>query len=144
MESGCNLPEDLYYVIEKHVWARPDGDVVVVGLTDVAQHLAKTVISVSLKSAGKPVKLGKSLATVESGKWVGPVPSPVEGEVIEVNQNLAAHPGLLNEDPYGAGWVARVRAVDWSTDLERLATGPDGVAEYEAFLKEQGITCGGE
>ena len=84
--SGCNLPEDLFYLVEKHVWARMDGDVLVVGLTDVAQHLAKTVISVSLKPAGKEIKAGRSLATVESGKWVGPVPSPVDGEVLEVNQ----------------------------------------------------------
>jgi len=140
-ENGCELPEDLYYLIEKHVWARPDGGEVVIGLTDVAQNLAKTIISVSLKAAGKPVKKGRSLATVESGKWVGPVPCPVEGEVLAVNERLAGTPGLLNSDPYGEGWVARVAPSNWEGDLGELVTGVDGVQQYKAFLDDQGIAC---
>lgn len=142
--SGCNLPEDLFYLVEKHVWAKLEGDVLIVGLTDVAQHLAKTVISVSLKPAGKEIKAGRSLATVESGKWVGPVPSPVDGEVLEVNQSLSSQPGLLNADPYGEGWVAKVKPADWALSSESLVTGPDGVAVYEEFLSEQGIVCKGD
>lgn len=142
--NGCNIPEDLFYVVEKHVWAKLDGDVVVVGLTDVAQSLAHTIISVSLKGAGKPIKRGKSLATVESGKWVGPVPSPVEGQIIAVNTDLAANPSLLNRDPYGEGWIARLQPTDWSIDVVELVTGSQGVAAYQEFLDSQGISCGGE
>jgi glycine cleavage system H protein len=141
---GCNIPDDLYYIVDKHVWARPEGDVIVVGLTDVAQSLAKTIISVSLKPAGKTVKAGRSLATVESGKWVGPVPSPVEGEVVEVNTALSSSPHKLNDDPYGEGWVAKIKAADWGKDSGSLVTGSDGVAKYQEFLEEQGITCEGE
>ena len=79
--SNCNLPEDLYYVVEKHVWARHEDGVVTVGLTDVAQNLAKGIISVSPKKVGRKVEAGKSVATVESSKWVGPVPCPVAGEI---------------------------------------------------------------
>ena len=140
--NRCNIPEDLYYVVDKHVWARPEGDLVVVGLTDVAQNLAKTVISVSLRGAGKSVKKGRSVATVESGKWVGPVPSPVEGEVVEVNEALAASPGTLNRDPYGAGWVAKVRPANWEADVADLVTGAEGVEAYRAFLEAEGIVCG--
>jgi len=140
--NHCNIPDDLYYVVEKHVWARPEGDLVVVGLTDVAQNLAKTVISVSLRGAGKSVKKGRSVATVESGKWVGPVPSPVEGEVVEVNEALAASPSTLNRDPYGAGWVAKVRPSNWDADVADLVTGPEGVEAYRAFLEAEGIVCG--
>ncbi|WP_276947182.1 glycine cleavage system protein GcvH [Ferrimicrobium acidiphilum] len=139
--NGCDLPEDLYYLIEKHVWARPDGDEVIIGLTDVAQNMAKTIISVSLKAAAKPIKRGRSLATVESGKWVGPVPCPVEGEVISVNERLMTSPGLLNSDPYGEGWVARVRPNDWSSDVTQLVTGADGVGAYREFLDAEGIVC---
>lgn len=139
---SCNLPEDLYYLVDRHVWVRPEGDVLVVGLTDVAQNLAKTIISVSLKPAGKPVKAGRSLATVESGKWVGPVPAPVDGEVVEVNSALATHPGLLNDDPYGEGWVAKLRAEAFDPQSAGLVTGDEGIARYSSFLEEQGISCG--
>lgn len=139
--NHCEIPEELYYVVDKHVWARPEGELVVVGLTDVAQSMARTVISVSCRAAGKPVKKGKSIATVESGKWVGPVPCPVAGEVVEVNEAVVATPSLVNEDPYGQGWIAKVRAEDWSRDAVDLATGPEGVERYRSFLEAEGISC---
>ena len=77
--NHCNLPEDLYYVVGKHVWARREGDLVTVGMTDVAQHMAKTIVAVTPKAPGKTVQKGRNIATVESGKWVGPVPAPVSG-----------------------------------------------------------------
>jgi glycine cleavage system H protein len=140
--NGCNLPEDLYYVVGKHVWARRDGDLVTVGLTDVAQNMAKTIIAVTPKGAGKPVKKGRNVATVESGKWVGPVPAPVGGEIVEVNQALTGSPGLINSDPYGEGWVARLRPDNWDADATDLVTGPGGVEEYRRFLDAEGINCG--
>ncbi|HVB46409.1 MAG TPA: glycine cleavage system protein GcvH [Streptosporangiaceae bacterium] len=141
--NNCNIPEDLYYVIGKHVWARRDGELVTVGMTDVAQNLAKSIIAVTPKAAGKAVAKGKNIATVESGKWVGPVPAPVGGEIVEVNEALAATPGLINSDPYGAGWVARLRPGDWDADAADLASGPEGIEAYRAFLDEEGIACGG-
>lgn len=138
---GCDIPEDLYYLVDKHVWARVSGDLVEIGLTDVAQGMAKTIISVSLKEPGKAVKKGRSLATVESGKWVGPVPSPVAGEVVEVNSVLTTVPSTINTDPYGAGWVARVRCADWAADSADLVTGAEGVDAYRRFLEAEGISC---
>jgi glycine cleavage system H protein len=138
---GCNIPDDLYYLVEKHVWARRDGDVVTVGLTDVAQSLAKTILSVSLKSVGKRVAKAKSVATVESSKWVGPVPSPVTGEIVEVNEAVAGEPARINGDPYGEGWIARLRADDWETDAVDLVTGAAGVEAYGQFLEAEGIIC---
>lgn len=139
--NECNLPDDLFYLVEKHVWARPDGDVVVVGLTDVAQNLAKSIISVTLKKQGKMLAKGKSLGTVESGKWVGPVPAPVAGEIVAVNDALTADPGLLNSDPYGEGWVAKLAATDWATDSAELVTGQAGLDAYKAFMDAEGISC---
>ncbi len=141
--NNCDLPEDLYYVIEKHVWARRDGDLVTVGMTDVAQNLAKSVVSVTPKAAGKTVARGRNIATVESGKWVGPVPAPVTGEIAEVNAALVATPGLINSDPYGEGWVARLRPADWEAEVADLASGPEGIEAYRQFLDAQGISCGG-
>jgi glycine cleavage system H protein len=141
---SCHIPEDLYYLVEKHVWGRREGEEVVVGLSDVAQHLAKTIISVTVKDAGKPIRKGRSVATVESGKWVGPVPSPVSGTVVAVNEELRSDPALLNRDPYGAGWIARVRCDDWDADAADLVTGPEAVARYQDFLEAEGISCSDE
>lgn len=141
--NNCNIPEDLLYVVDKHVWARRDGDLVTVGMTDVAQNLAKSIIAVTLKKPGRAVVRGRNLATVESGKWVGPVPAPVTGEIAEVNSALETTPGLINSDPYGAGWVARIRPSDWDAESAGLASGPDGVEAYRRFLDAEGIACGG-
>jgi len=139
--NQCNLPEDLFYLVEKHVWARPEGDVVVVGLTDVAQNLAKSIISVTLKKPGRTLAKGKSLGTVESGKWVGPVPAPVAGEIAAVNDALVSSPGLLNSDPYGEGWIAKLVADDWTADSADLVTGQAGLDAYQAFMDQEGISC---
>jgi glycine cleavage system H protein len=141
--NNCNLPEDLYYVVAKHVWARRGGDLVTVGMTDVAQNLAKTIIAVTPKAPGKTIAKGRNIATVESGKWVGPVPAPVSGEIVEVNTALSASPSLINSDPYGEGWVARLRPVDWDADAADLVSGPEGIEAYRRFLNEQAIACDG-
>ena len=143
LASNCNIPEDLFYVIDKHVWARADGGLVTVGMTDVAQNLAKSIIAVTPKKPGKTVARGRSIATVESAKWVGPVPAPVTGEIAEVNSALASSPGLINSDPYGDGWVARLRPANWDAEAGDLASGPEGVEAYRRFLDAEGITCGG-
>lgn len=139
---GCNIPADRYYWIEKHVWVRDDGDdLLTLGITDPAQHLAARVVAVTVKKVGKVLERGQSVATVESGKWVGPVPTPVNGEVVAVNEALAADPTLLNSDPYETGWIARLKASTWSVQRAELATGEHGVDEYGAFLADQGISC---
>lgn len=140
--NGCNIPEDLFYWPEKHVWARPEDDATVtVGVTDVAQFLAKKIISALPKPAGRPAKKGRSLGTIESGKWVGPVTSPVSGEITETNPAMAGDPSIINRDPYGDGWYVRVRPSDWEAESAELVTGLDGVTAYQAFLDAEGISC---
>ncbi len=140
--NNCNIPEDLYYIVDKHVWARREGELVTVGMTDVAQNMAKTIVAVTPKAIGATVKKGRNIATVESAKWVGAVSAPVSGEIVAVNDALATSPGLVNSDPYGAGWIARLRASDWETDAADLVTGPEGVEAYQRFLDAEGISCG--
>lgn len=142
--NNCNIPDDLYYWVEKHTWARrePDGTVVV-GITDVAQHLAKSIISATAKEAGKAVKKGKSAGTVESGKWVGPVTAPVNGTIIAVNPTLKSKPSILNSDPYGEGWFVKIKPENWEADSTDLVTGAAGIEAYQKFLDAQGINCGG-
>lgn len=142
--NGCNIPEELYYWPEKHVWARPEADgTVTVGITDVAQNLAKRFISCTMKKTTKPLEKGKSVATVESGKWVGPVPIPMAGEIVATNEAAAKAPATINEDPYGTGWIARIKPTNWDADKAALVTGAEGVAAYQKFLEQEGIKCGG-
>jgi glycine cleavage system H protein len=139
---SCHLPEDLYYWPEKHVWARLEQDgAVTIGITDAAQNLAGKIVVANIRSPGKTLARGKSAGTLESGKWVGPVPTPVAGEVLEVNEAVRQPPGLINSDPYGAGWVVRLRPDDWSGDAALLVTGADGVEAYRAAIVREGIEC---
>jgi len=140
---GCDIPDDLYYWPEKHVWARPNGDgTVTVGMTDVAQNLAHNIISAMPKGEGRPAKRGRSLGTVESSKWVGPVTSPFDGLIVEANPLMSSDPGVINRDPYGAGWYVRVEPEDWVAASAEMVTGEPGVAAYEEFLAAEGIECG--
>lgn len=139
--NGCDLPDDLYYFVEKHIWLRHEGEEVVMGLTDVAQHLAGKVIAVTIKKVGRSLSKGQSAATVESSKWVGPVPTPVSGEIVAANADLVADPELINRDCYGAGWVVRLKVGNWAEDSVDLVTGADGLEKYQAYLTQEGIKC---
>lgn len=139
---GCNIPEDRFYWVEKHAWVQMESDgTVIIGITDVAQNMAKGIINATPKAVGRKVKKGKSAGTLESGKWVGPVTSPVTGEIIEVNEAVTAKPALINEDPYGDGWFVRVKPEDWDGESADLVTGAAGVEAYQKFLEAEGISC---
>jgi glycine cleavage system H protein len=140
---GCNIPEDRYYWVEKHVWARLEAnDTVTIGITDVAQNMAKGIVNATPKDAGRTVQKGKSAGTLESGKWVGPVTSPVTGEIVEVNEMMKGKPSLINSDPYGEGWFVRVKPTDWAGESVVLVTGDAAVAAYQKFMEEQNISFG--
>lgn len=140
--NNCNVPEDLLYWVREHVWVRSESDgTITIGMTDAAQHLAGIIVTATPKKVGRKVKKAKSAGTVESGKWVGPIKSPVNGEIVGSNEAVVNTPKLLNEDPYGAGWFVRVQPTDWEADKVDLVTGAQAVADYEAFLKEEGIDC---
>jgi glycine cleavage system H protein len=139
--NNCHLPEDLYYLIDRHVWVRPSADgPVTIGITDVARRLAGPIVAVTPKRAGRTVPRGQSVATLESSKWVGPVPAPVAGEIVEVNEDVRRNPSLLNQDPY-AHWIVRLRPSAWEADAAGLVTGAAGLEAYRAFLDREGIRC---
>jgi len=139
---GCKIPEDRYYWVEKHVWAVVvSPQLVRVGMTAVAQKLSGTLNAITAKAPGKEVVKGKSLATAESSKWVGPMPSPLSGKVVKANETLAANPALANSDPYGEGWIAELVPSNLDEELKSLVIGAEGVAAYQAFLEKEGISC---
>jgi glycine cleavage system H protein len=138
---GCNIPEDRYYWVEKHVWARLETDnIVTIGITDVAQNMAKGIVNATPKDVGRTVQKGKSAGTLESGKWVGPVTSPVTGEIVEVNEMMKGKPSLINSDPYGEGWFVRVKPTDWAGESVALVTGDAAIAAYQKFMQEQNLS----
>ena len=137
---GCSIPDDLNYSVENNVWARLEGDGnVTVGMTSYAASLAGQIVSFTPKKVGKDVQKDKSCATVESGKWVGPAKSPVGGEVTEVNDAVAANPGLINSDPYGKGWLVKIKPGDWAADSSGLVTGAAASAAFEAKMNADGF-----
>lgn len=132
---GCNLPDDVLYDVENNIWYRDNGDgTVTVGMTSVAAAMAGQLVAFTPKKAGRPVQAGKSCATVESGKWVGPAKLAFDAEVTEVNDKVSADPKLANSDPYGAGWMVKVRPADWATAKAALVIGTAVAAPYEAKM----------
>ena len=103
-----NIPQDLLYT-KDHEWVRLNGDTAVVGVSDFAQGELGDVVFVQLPTVGTSVKQGQSLGTIEAVKAVADIYSPLSGEVIEVNSVLADKPETMNQDPYGNGWVAKIR-----------------------------------
>lgn len=122
------MPDDLYYE-EHHYWVRVEGDILVMGLDDFAQQLAGQIVYVQLPFDGKALQAGKKFAKVESGKWLGTVYAPVDGEIHSTNQELELKPGLINEDCYGKGWMYKIRPKDMG-QISRLMKGRDAVEPW--------------
>lgn len=143
---GCQIPEDLYYWVDKHIWVKPvDGDRVRIGMTTVAGHLVGgklIAVTYSQRKLGRALARGRSVATVESSKYVGPVPSPVAGVLETGNPDLETNPSLAITDPYGAGWIAELTATAWDEERAELVTGDAAVAALTADLEQNDITCG--
>ncbi len=136
---GCHLPDDLLYDVPNHIWFAETGDGNLrLGMTGVATAMAGNLVAFTPKKVGRSVKAGRSCATVESGKWVGPAKSAAGGEVVEVNEALVEEPGLANRDPYSA-WMVVLRPDDWDSVKPTLTPGADVAAPYEAKMDEDGF-----
>ena len=137
--QGYNMPEDLYYE-ENHFWVREEGSLLLMGMDDFAQKMAGEIVYVQLPDDGKKLKLGKKFAKMESGKWLGKVYAPVNGEIAAVNEELETNPGLINEDCYGNGWLYKIRPDD-KGEMENLIHGAGAIekwllADIEKYAEE--------
>jgi glycine cleavage system H protein len=140
--NNCAIPDDLYYLVEKHVWVRREGDgAVLLGITDPAQKLAGRIVALTTKKIGRVIAKGQSAGTVESSKWVGPIPSPLSGEIVAVNEVPQKDPAVLNRDPY-TNWVVRLQPSKWDEEYGEMLTGPEAVEAYRRLIQEAGIDCG--
>lgn len=136
---GCNLPDDLLYDVENHTWFTETGTGNVrIGMTSIATALAGQLVAFTPKKVGRKVRAGKSCATVESGKWVGPAKSAAAGEVVAVNDEMVSNPSMANQDPYAA-WLVEIAPEDWAAVKPGLTPGSDVAAPYEAKMDADGF-----
>ena len=117
-ESLGDVPSDLRYT-EEHEWVRVEGDEVSIGITDFAQNALTEVVWVELPEVGSVVEVMESFASVESVKSVSEIYAPVAGTVTEVNESLEEAPERINEDPYGEGWICKIKTGE-GVDLSGL------------------------
>ncbi|MFH1255896.1 MAG: glycine cleavage system protein GcvH [Candidatus Diapherotrites archaeon] len=123
-----NVPRNLKYT-KDHEWAKIDGGIATVGITDFAQQQLTDIVFVELPKIGAKAERLKSIAVVESVKSVSDVFAPLSGEVIEVNETLPSSPELVNKEPYGKGWIAKIRLSN-PAEAEKLMN----AEEYEKYL----------
>lgn len=125
------LPDNLKY-LKSHEWVRQDGDTWVVGITDFAQDQLGDVVFVELPEAGASVTEGEGVAVIESVKTASDIYAPFDGEIVEVNAELDNAPDLINEEPYGDGWLFRIRP-GTSVSEENLLS----ASEYEQSIEDE-------
>ena len=123
-----NIPADLKYTPD-HEWIRVEGDIAVVGITDFAQGELGDVVFVEIETVGEELEQGETFGTVEAVKTVSDLFMPVGGEVLEMNEELADEPELVNKDPYNTGWMIKIKISDVS-ELEGLLSADS----YEKML----------
>ncbi|MGQ9863162.1 MAG: glycine cleavage system protein GcvH [Bacteroidia bacterium] len=112
-----NIPADLAYSTE-HEWVRLEGDAAYIGITDFAQQQLGDIIYVDVPTLGKTLKAGEVFGSIEAVKTVADLFLPIDAEILEINPELSAHPEYINQDPYGKGWIVRVRPL--MRDLSHL------------------------
>jgi glycine cleavage system H protein len=123
-----NIPENLYYTTE-HEWLRVEGEVAFVGITDYAQSELGEIVFVDVNSEGEELKTGVTFGSIEAVKTVSDMFMPVDGKVLEVNGALNDKPELVNDDPYGEGWIIKLKISD-PAQVEQLLS----AKKYQALI----------
>ena len=140
--NSCEFHPELYYDAEFQIWIKPlDDGSLQLGMTDISQTIAGRILHVRVRKPGTQRPPGKPIATLESGKWAGPVPNPIACIIVDANVQVLENPVLLNQSPYSA-WIARVQPVD---DIEQalsvLVTGKEAERGYCARARREEIRC---
>jgi glycine cleavage system H protein len=129
-----DFPDDRYYDRREHFWLRPERSgaevVVTVGVDAVGQEALGEVVYVQLLESGSTVRRGDAIGSLEAEKMVRPVVAPLSGLLLERNEALLRAPRLLNNDPYGQGWLVRIRADRWDEEILEFLHGPEAVSAW--------------
>jgi glycine cleavage system H protein len=131
--EGYVFPDDLKYE-KNHFWAKMEGDLVVTGASEFISKQAGEITFVDLPEEGDELTQGKPYGSIESGKWVGRIYAVVSGEVVEVNELLEDEPEKMNEDPYGAAWICKIRPSNLEADMANLMVPDD---DFKKFISEE-------
>ena len=126
--QGYNMPEDLYYE-KNHFWVKAEGDLLVMGMDEFAIKMAGEIVYVQLPAEGKRLDAGKKFSKIESGKWLGKVYAPVDGELVESNEALEENATVINEDCYGKGWMFKIKP-DNMDDINNLIHDPKSIEAW--------------
>lgn len=129
-----DIPDNLYYSKE-HEWVKIEGKTAVIGITDYAQKSLHEIVYAETPKVGSQIEQFQSIGSVESVKSVSDIFTPVSGKITEINAALDDSPELLNEDPYGKGWIAKVQLANFDEDLKKLLTA-EQYANYIISLEE--------
>jgi glycine cleavage system H protein len=131
--EGYHFPDDLKYE-KNHFWAKMEGDLVVTGATEFISKQAGEITFVDLPETDDEVTFGKPYGSIESGKWVGRIYAVVSGEVVEINEDLEDEPEKMNEDPYGAAWICKIKPSNLDQDMASLMDCDEG---FKEFIKQE-------
>jgi glycine cleavage system H protein len=126
--TNMNIPENLSFTSD-HEWLRAEGDEAYIGVTDFAQGELGDIVFIEVETVGEEVAKGESFGTIEAVKTVSDLFMPVSGEVLEFNESLNTNPELVNKDPYGKGWIVKIRIADKAEIAELLTS-----AKYSELL----------
>ena len=140
--NGCEFRPELYYDRDFQIWLRREEDgTITIGMTDISQTIAGKILHARVRRPGTLRPLGKPVATIESGKWAGPIPNVFDCVIEAGNHEVLDDPNLLNVEPYEA-WVARVRPVAPIEEvLSALVTGEEAARGYVERCRREDIKC---
>ena len=131
--ADIEFPDDLYYD-RQHDWARVEGNLVVLGMTDFGQSIAQEIVFVEIPPVGRAVEQGQTFMSIESGKWVGRIQAMVSGKIVEVNEELEWEPTLVNESPFDEGWFVKIE-MSAPAELDNLMRADS--PEFKAFIEDE-------
>lgn len=138
----CNFPDNLLYDREGNIWIKAEeGGEVTIGMTSLLSAIAGKVTSARLRSAGSRIQLGRSLGTLESLKFVGPIPSPLSGILATVNNDVVKRPKLLNDAPYAEGWIVKLKPLDLQGERVFLSRAMDATEIFKNRIAEFHARC---
>jgi glycine cleavage system H protein len=128
-----HLPPELYYESQTRLWVRAEGEIAAIGMSALALETFGDIAYISMVRAGKLVERGQVIGSIEAAKMVDDLVAPLSGEVIACNEEVERHPGFINDDPYGGGWLVRVKPSAWERESAALIHGP----ALEPWIEEQ-------